>query len=280
MSFAMDDIGLTNLSSLLQASTFKTRIVKESSDTTQTNTAEDTENSERLTFSENLDKKLSGTQDTLDKSQEGGTMLNIASSSFSSISDTLSEIETKVKSVLDNNASDEDIKELNDFIGEKLAEIDKVVNNTTFNGKKLLDGSMQDSLQIDDENGDKVDISTEFKDTSLEALGLPESTDFSITNEEDAQAFLEKIDNAEEEISTRQETVSGYQDKIQKSVNNLFLTEINLLENEDSSSSTGAVDQVKSDAINSVLNNPEGSIKLQIKSLDEDVLLALIRLQM
>ncbi|MDD3013501.1 MAG: hypothetical protein PHC34_07355 [Candidatus Gastranaerophilales bacterium] len=274
----MDDIGLTNLSSILQANTLKTRIVKEeSSDKTKPNNAEDPENPERLVFSENLDKRLSGMQDTLDKNQEGGTMLAIASYSFSSISDALSEIKKQVKNAIDNNASDKDLKELNDSIGKKLAEIDKTASDTVFDGQKLLDGSMQNNLQIDDENGGKVNISTEFKDTSLKALGLPESKDFSISNKEEAKAFLKKLDNAEKEIIKRQDMVSKYQGEIQKGIKDLFLTEINLLE--DKNDSAGVVDQMKNNVINGVLDNPDQSVKLQIKSLDESVLLALIRLQ-
>jgi flagellin len=277
MSFAMDDIGLKNLSPALQTNTSKTRIVKESSDKAETSNVEDLENPEKITFSENLDKRLSGTQDSLDRSQEGGTMLTITSNSLSSISDTISEIKTQIKSVLDNNASNEDLKELSDSIEKKLAEIDKVVEDTTFNGKKLLDGSVQDSLQIDDGNGGKVNISTEFKDTSLKALGLPESENFSISSKEDAQSLLEKLDTTEKEIGTRQAKISGYQNVIQKGLKDLFLTEINLLEEDDNSSITG---QIKNNVINGVLNNPDGSVKIQIKSLNEDVLLALIRLHM
>jgi len=277
MSFAMDDIGLTNTSSVIQTNTIKTRIVKESSNETATNDVEDFENPERITFSENLDKRLSGMQDTLDKSQEGGTMLTIASNTFSSISDTISEMKTQLKNALDNNVSDKELKELSSSLGKKLAEIDKKVDETTFKDKKLLDGSMKGSLQIDDENGNKVDISTEFKDTSLKALGLPESEGFAINNKEDAKAFLKKLDNAEKEISTRQIKVSDHQNTIQKGVRNLFLTEINLLK--DDSSNTD-INQVKSNVIDGVLNNPDKNVKMQIKGLNEDVLLALIRLHM
>jgi flagellin-like hook-associated protein FlgL len=275
MSFAKDDVSLSNISALVQAGILKTRIVKETANE-NIKSATESENEEKVSFSESLSKRLSSIQDTLEKSQEGGTMLNIASYSFSSISDNLSEIKSQLEKLLKKEPTSEDLKEASDSIGKKLGAIEKTVNDTTFNGKKLLDGSVKDSVQIENSDGKKINISSEFKNTSLKALGLPENEDFSVKSKEEAEALLKKIETAEKDISARQTKVSEHQEAIQSSVKDLFLTEINLV---DENSSENVIDQIKNNAISSIFTNADESVKMQIKSLDENVLLALIRLK-
>lgn len=274
MSFAKDDVSLSNISALVQAGILKTRIVKESADSKATIEAQ-SENEEKVSFSENLSKRLSSIQETLEKTQEGGTMLAIATYSFSSISDNLSDIKSQLKKALTEDLSDEDFKQLTDNISSKLGDIQETVDDTTFNGKKLLDGSQKDTVKIKNDD-EEITITSELKDTSLKALNLPNSEDLSIKSKEDAEALLKKVTEAEKEISTRQEKVNNKQEVLQSSMKDLFLTEINLSE---SDNSANIIDQIKSDAISSLLNNSDQSVKMQIKTLDEDVLLALIRLK-
>lgn len=274
MSFAKDDIGLTNISSVQQAGILKTRIVKEASGS-EKDTPLETENIERLSFSDNLNKKLSGITDSLEQNQEGLVMLVIADNSFSSVSEIISEVKKQIKG-LDGNASEDDFKELTDSIKKQLEKIDETVKETQFNGQNLLDGSFQGSKNIED-RGKTVDISTEFKDTSLKALGLPEAEDLEITNKEQVEELNKKLEKAAQEISKRQANVSSHQNEIHKNIQDLFLTEINLLK-EDNGPNGSIANQIKSDAINGILNDPSKGVEVQIKNLDEDILLALIRL--
>lgn len=275
MSFARDDVSLSNISALVQAGILKTRIVKESADL-NAKTATETENEEKVSFSENLSKRLSNIQETLEKTQEGGTLLNIATYSFSSVSDNLSEIKSQLEKALKENLSDEDFEQLSANISDNLDNIQETVDNTTFNGKQLLDGSFKGNVKIESDDGEEVDITSELKDTSLQALNLPDSEDLSVKNKEEAEVLLKKINAAEKEINARQEKVSKKQDILQGTMKDLFLTEINLVEEDNSSN---IIDKIKRDAINGILNNSDKSVKMQIKTLDEGVLLALIRLK-
>jgi|GEM_PF-5653378 len=275
MSFAKDDIGLTNTQAIVQAQTVKTRVVKDSSETSISQT-EDLENQERITFSESLDKRLSDDRDSLDQNQEDSTKLDLINDSYTSISDTISDMKKQVNNTITNEVSDNDLQGLNDSIKDKLGNIEEVVKNTTFGGKELFDESSADSVQASNTENNESNIPSEVKDSSLKALGLPEVNNVTIKSKEDAENLAKNLDHASQEVSKRQSKVSNSQNEIQKNMKDLFLTEINLLKDNDSSNNS--VEETKNNVISGILDDPSKSVKIQIKSINTDVLIALIKI--
>jgi len=95
-------------------------------------------------------------------------------------------------------------------------EIDRVANQTTFNGVNLLDGSTTSlSIQVGTESGETIDIT--FGDMTAATLGV--NTD--ITNATNASAALDLIDTAIDTVSGLRGGMGAAQNRIQSTVRSI-----------------------------------------------------------
>lgn len=103
---------------------------------------------------------------------------------------------------------------LNDQAQSLLANIDASSKNTNFNGNKLLDGSFQQSTNLDPNAKSSLNIS--LSSSSLKSLGL-EGLD--ISTPEKAEAALEKIDEAIQKNLEARSGIGAKQSALQSATN-------------------------------------------------------------
>ena len=100
----------------------------------------------------NLNAELNAVNAALGNNQRTDSMLTVADSAIGEISSLLGEIETLVlASTSEANLTASEVAANQSLIDDALASIDRIVNTTNFNGKKLLDGSF--SIQTTGVNG-------------------------------------------------------------------------------------------------------------------------------
>ena len=109
------------------------------------------------------------------------------------------------------------------------AEVNRIAASTEFNGHKLLDGTtgaleIQVGMQNDPMNDRMVFDSTTLI-TNLEALGI---ADVAITNKEQAQANLEKVDFSLNKLNDNRSTVGALQNRLMSTINNINIYKENL----------------------------------------------------
>jgi len=97
-----------------------------------------------------------------------------------------------------------------------VGEIDRVANQTTFNGVNLLDGSTTSlSIQVGTESGETIDIA--FEDVTASTLGV--STD--VTSVTNAQSALDLIDTAIDTVSALRGNLGASQNRIGSTVRSI-----------------------------------------------------------
>ena len=101
-----------------------------------------------------------------------------------------------------------------------VAEIDRIVTTTTFNGKELIDGSGSAtfSLQVDVGSALTFDLSAIDMATDADGLGL-DSLDF--TSATAAATSLTAIETAIVSVSTDMSTFGALQNRLESAINNL-----------------------------------------------------------
>ena len=133
-------------------------------------------------------------------------LMEIASGGLSEISGTLQEMRGLATQIAYGTNSPEDVQSMILEINALLDEIDSIANETTFNGNKIIDGSLSG------DNAYKVDIVT--RELSLEIDGV-KRTDLGLDNigdlatEEEQLNFLQTVDQAMEQISSIRSTLSA-----------------------------------------------------------------------
>ena len=102
-------------------------------------------------------------------------------------------------------------------------EVDRIAKSTQFNGRSLLDGSVDDALDFqignrNDDFNDRISFEPTKAIATLEHLGVDGLT---VTEKDDAQENLAKIDEAIETISSNRANLGSLQSRLESTVNNL-----------------------------------------------------------
>ncbi|MDO8631463.1 MAG: flagellin [Phycisphaerales bacterium] len=128
-------LNILNKNSVAQASTFKQLTTGK-----RINAGKD--DPAGLIALQNLNAELTAVNTSLTNNQRSDSMLTVADSAIEEISNLLGEIETlTAASTSSANLTAAEISANQSQIDDALSAIDRIVNTTNFNGKKLLDGS-------------------------------------------------------------------------------------------------------------------------------------------
>lgn len=276
MSFFMDGVGFDKLIK------FAAGIVKKETEKSdfQSDSSMFTINAESDNFelSKNYEKRRKEIEGYLEDAQKGVSILDSAEKGIDSIKGYIEKIGNLAKSVKAGDLSQEDLDSINSAIKENLEAVEKTVENTKFDDKKLLDGSSYNNIRINIKTDGIINISSGLKEISLKELGLPESKDFDINSSDDAKALEDKVQKAVDELKSRQDKIFKDKIDVEKTVNDLYQTS-SIMSQVDPDMNTKLTQDLKQSIVNGMLINPEEVMKAQIKNIDEDMILALISIQ-
>ncbi len=176
-----------------------------------------------LAISDKLQAEIRGTLQAKRNAQDGISMIQVAEGGMQEISNILVRLrELSVQSSSDTLGERE--RQFTDQEFQALSlEVDRISKSTQFNGRSLLDGSVDDDLDFqignrNDDFNDRISFEPTKAIATLEHLGVD---DLSVTEKEDAQENLAKIDEAIETISSNRANLGSLQSRLESTVNNL-----------------------------------------------------------
>ena len=140
-----------------------------------------------LAISTRMTANIRGISAAIRNANDGISLTQTAEGSLSAIGDNLQRIrELAVQSAnTGNNSSDRSA--LNAEATQLVAEIDRVANNSAFNGIKLLDGSFQNqSLQVGAGNDSNDRITISISNAKASALGVGSGSSYTTTTSSNA----------------------------------------------------------------------------------------------
>lgn len=248
MSIFKDDISLSNSIQGIQTNVFQVKNIKENP--TQEINSLKSEEFEKVVLSDKIQRKQKYNE-TLENMQEEINLAQTAKQGLSSIQNQLKEMKNKIEETIKESTTEENIEEVNNIVKEGLGEIQNIVENTSFNEVKPLKESSFD----DKENN--IDKEKHIKKA------------------EDIETFLKKIDNQTREMLETQKQITKYEEKIIQKVDSLVELSSNLDANKSIQEKVEIGKELKETAINGIIKDPETGRKIQIKALDDNLLLAL-----
>lgn len=123
-----------------------------------------------LIASENLRRDITAANKAITNSERAGQLIATADSALGQVSGLLNDIRGLVVEAANSGAlSDEQIDANQLQIDSSLEAIDRIAQTTTFQGRKLLDGSLDFQVKAGGTNGDGLDT---VKDLSIEQANL------------------------------------------------------------------------------------------------------------
>ncbi len=193
-----------------------------------------------LVISQNMQATITSSKQAMNNIQNANAFLAVAENGMVSISDHFQRINDLLTNMAsDSNDTDSRTAAIREII-ERLEEVDRLADSTSFNGRKMLDGGVKDKdgkkapvpiiIQIgpnDDETESTLDISKALTDCHVSAFGLalPEA----LTPPEDGKKdengkfnpdnkacreYMAKVQDAISEIATRRGLLGAYENRM------------------------------------------------------------------
>lgn len=225
------DQSLTSQRLLYKQTTTLNNLAEQLSTSYKINSASD--NASGLMISETLLTNYSGTLMARANIEDTNSLLSTAEADLTSIKENLQAIrDLSIQGGNDTNSQTER-DAINSEIQSRLDEINRISNYSSYNDKKLLDGSLTSlNVQTGSESDDTLTIDgSVLTDASTSSLGITVDAT-SITTHEEYDTLREEVDTALESTEERISNIGSYSSQLNDTNLSLSITSGNLLASE------------------------------------------------
>ena len=185
-----------------------------------------------LSISEKMRAQIRGLDQAARNAQDGISLIQTAEGALQEVHAILQRMrELAVQAANDTNA-DEDRDALQDEVTELAAELQRIMENTTFNTKEVLDGTIGTvNIHVGADEGQvmELDFSTDGINLSTVVTDM-EGVDIGASGDYDAA--ITSIQAAIETVSAGRSLLGAYQNRLEHTINNLTNASENLTASE------------------------------------------------
>ena len=189
-------------------------------------------------IAERMTAQIRGLNMATKNANDGLSMLGVIENATNDVTDMLHRMrELAIQATNDTN-SDEDREFLQLEVAQLIKEIDRVADDTQYNGQTVLDGTFTSkSIQVGTESGQKITFTVngigtdkigtaavaDDTDTDVdESVTEADVADIDISNAAGAQAGLQVITDAIEQVAGDRATYGALQNRLEYTVSNLM----------------------------------------------------------
>lgn len=232
-----------------------------------------------MVIADSLTTQARGTSQALRSTNDAVSMAQVADNALGRSTTLVQSIRKKAVQAADASQSTETRQALQKEINTSLAQLDKIAEDTTYNGQQLLSGSFTGKeIQVGANSGETMRLSIPSAKTST--LGSPTVGTLSgitVLNRESAQDASKIADAALAQINAARADLGSTQKQLSTAINNLTTSGSNLLA---AASSTADVDMAE-ETINfttmKVLTEAKSSALAQAKNMNKQNVLSLLQ---
>ena len=179
-----------------------------------------------LAIFDRVNSQVRGLNQAINNANDGISLVQTADGGLSQSTDILQRMRELSLQAGNGIYNDQDRTSMNEEFKQLQSELDRVAQNTTFNGKSLLDGSMSSdgiSFQVGNDSGESLNVK----------LGGATQTDLGtdsldILTGANAQNSLSAIDAAIDKVSGYRSDLGATQNRFESTINNLGDSSINV----------------------------------------------------
>ncbi len=163
-----------------------------------------------------LEARKRGLAVALDNVSNAQNILDVAEGAYSNIMDMLQTLKEKATQAADGSLNSTQRDAINGQADALIAEIDDIVNNTTFNDTKLIDGNYSTYFQTGEEGTEQLAVSLGAADSA--SLGI-NAIDLSTAN--GASTAITTISSAIDTLAGHMKDLGEYKIRLQSKESNL-----------------------------------------------------------
>ena len=225
-----------------------------------------------LAISEKMRAQIRGLNQARSNAQDGISMIQTAEGALQQTTDILQRMrELVVKAQNSGVLTDNDKTSITTELTALNSEIDRIANSTTFNTKKLLDGSLAT-------NGAtfKIGANTDTVDSITVNIASMKSSDLGVTinisNATNTNAALTNIDTAINTVSSQRASLGAVQNRMEYAIENLSTTKENLTAAESRIRDVDMAAEMVNYTKNSILNQSAMAMLAQANQQPQQIL--------
>ncbi|MFA6499027.1 MAG: flagellin [Desulfurivibrionaceae bacterium] len=232
-----------------------------------------------MSIADSLLSQARGTGQALRNANDAISMAQVADSALGQSTTLVQSIREKALQAANASQTTETRQALQGDINKSLAQLNKIAQNTTYNGQQLLSGTFTGKeVQVGTKSGETIKLSIAAATT--DKLGSPtlgKLSEVNVLSQESAQDAIKIADAAQGQIDTSRADIGSSQNQLASTINNLATTGTNLLS---AASTIGDVDLAE-EAINftsmKVLTEAKSFALAQSKNMNKQNVLSLLQ---
>ena len=163
-----------------------------------------------------LEARKRGLQVALDNVSNAQNILDVAEGAYSNVMDILQTLKEKATQAADGSLNSTQRSAIDGQADALISEIEDLVDNTTFNGTKLIDGNYSTYFQTGEQGTEQLQVSLGAADSA--SLGI-DSIDLSTAN--GASTAISTISSAIDTLSDNMKTLGEYKIRLESKQSNL-----------------------------------------------------------
>ncbi|RCX19074.1 flagellin [Fontibacillus phaseoli] len=176
-----------------------------------------------LAISEKMIYQINGLNQAQRNAQDGISLLQTAEGDLTEVHSMLQRMNTLANQSANGTYQKEDRANLQKEVNQLLSEINRITENSNFNGVSLLKSAVTVKFQIGVTSSESLTVS--LSSNKVSALKI---SNLSISTATQAAQALHKIKSAISTVSTNRANLGAYQNRLEHTINSLGVTSENL----------------------------------------------------
>ena len=229
-----------------------------------------------LAISEKMRAQIRGLKQAQDNAQDGISLLQTAEGALQQTTDILQRMrELVVKAQNTGVLTDSDKTSISSELSTLRNEIDRIATSTTFNGKKLLNGTATDfkfKIGANTDAEDTISITINNMNSTGLKSGGGSAFSIAIDTAENANSTLVAIDYAIGKVSEQRTNIGVLQNRMEYAISNLGTSEENLTAAESRIRDVDMAEEMVNYTKNSILNQAAMAMLAQANQQPQNIL--------
>ena len=229
-----------------------------------------------LAISEKMRAQIRGLGQAQDNAQDGISLLQTAEGALQQTTDILQRMrELTIKAQNTGVLTDSDKTSISNELSTLRNEIDRIATSTTFNGKKLLNGTatgLNFKIGANTDAQDTISISINNMNSTGLSSGGSSAFSIAIDTATHADETLVAIDLAIEKVSAQRTNIGVLQNRMEYAISNLGTSEENLTAAESRIRDVNMAEEMVSYTKNSILNQSAMAMLAQANQQPQTIL--------
>lgn len=219
-----------------------------------------------LAISEKMRGQIVGLQTAQKNANDGISLVQTAEGALTEVHDMLNRMKELATQAANGIYTKSDRDKLQDEVVALRDEINRIAENTDFNGTKLLDGKLNTQLQIGDTAVQTIAVNV--SSAAFNAITAGATVDISA----DASAAISTISTAVGNISTIRSKLGAIQNRLEHTINNLGVTTENMTAAESRIRDTDMAEEMMAYTKNNILVQAAQAMLAQANTVPQGVL--------